>query len=110
MAMLSHEAGVNVPRAGDWYHDQGVWVEVGTVDPGGGWAMIHCTIPPGPRGSRIGPGWAWDKEQPLIGGTFPAGWTRADPPPEDERAGWVPVRAPVGAWRPRPCGTSGAHD
>ena len=112
-ALGGHQPGVNVPRTGDWYHDRGIWLEVGTVDPGGQWAMIHCTIPPvlseNPFAVRRG-GWAWDKEQPTPGGTFPAGWTRAEPPGDEDRASWPPVPEPAGRYRgERPCGTTCRH-
>ena len=61
------------PRTGDRYEWHGLTIEVGEVDPGGAWAMIHCTTP---RETWDHKHWTqeWDKQQPTPAGRFPADW------------------------------------
>jgi hypothetical protein len=73
-----------LPRTGDWYRWHAIAIEVGDVDPDGGWVMIHCTIPCDPEADPYGRARVhheWDKQQPTPDGGFPADWVPVPPPP-----------------------------
>jgi hypothetical protein len=105
---------VNRPRTGDKYKWCGILIEIGDVDPGGRWAIIHRTWPENDRGALgIVPAHTSDKEQPTPDGKLPDDWelieAASGPEPAQEPTATAgALRVWDGDWpAPAPCYRSG---